>query len=165
MASERSGAAGQNPWRQHRLHRKGPIDIEKCKLGKGAIWNWTEPTLTATAPEKFLDIYVYFFVKLKKKFFSFPFFSFNFFSFIFFETSLLLLYYSSTFIFIYFYDFFQLEKNICFSFFFFYFFFFFFFFFLFFSFIFLVFLSYFLLKSCNTPLLFLNFHFRLTITL
>ena len=34
----------------------------------------------------------------------------------------------------------------------------------FFSFLFLVFLSYFLLKSSNTPLLFLNFHFHLTIT-
>ena len=35
----------------------------------------------------------------------------------------------------------------------------------FFSFLLLVFLSYFLLKSSNTPLLFLNFHFRLNITL
>ena len=35
----------------------------------------------------------------------------------------------------------------------------------FFSFLFLVFLSYFLLKSSNTPLFFLNFHFHLTITL
>ena len=34
-----------------------------------------------------------------------------------------------------------------------------------FSFLLLVFLSYFLLKSSNTPLLFLNFHFHLTITL
>ena len=34
-----------------------------------------------------------------------------------------------------------------------------------FPFLFLVFLSYFLLKSSNTPLLFLNFHFQLTITL
>ena len=33
------------------------------------------------------------------------------------------------------------------------------------SFILLVFLSYFLLKSSNTPLLFLNFHFHLNITL
>ena len=33
------------------------------------------------------------------------------------------------------------------------------------SFLFLVFLSYFLLKSSNTPLLFLNFHFHLNITL
>ena len=37
--------------------------------------------------------------------------------------------------------------------------------FFFFSFLFLVFLSNFLLKSSNTPLLFLNFHFHLTITL
>ena len=35
----------------------------------------------------------------------------------------------------------------------------------FFFFLFLVFLSYFLLKSSNTPLLFLNFHFHLNITL
>ena len=34
-----------------------------------------------------------------------------------------------------------------------------------FFFLFLVFLSYFLLKSSNTPLLFLNFHFHYTITL
>ena len=42
-------------------YRKGPIDMEKCKLERGAIWNWTEPTLTATAPEKFLDIFLLFF--------------------------------------------------------------------------------------------------------
>ena len=53
----------QQDWTElaNRLHRKGPIDFEKCKLEKGAIWSWTEPTLTATASEKFLDIYVYFF--------------------------------------------------------------------------------------------------------
>ena len=31
--------------------------MEKCKLERGAIWNWTEPTLTATAPEKFFLFY------------------------------------------------------------------------------------------------------------
>ena len=43
--------------RWHRLHRKGPVDIKKCKLERGAIWNRTETTLTETAPEKFLDIF------------------------------------------------------------------------------------------------------------
>ena len=63
------------------------------------------------------------------------------------------------------------EKKICFSFFFFFFLFFFVFllffliFFSFLSFLLLVFLSYFLLKSSNTPLLFLNFHFHLNTTL
>ena len=62
------------------------------------------------------------------------------------------------------------KKKLFFFFLFFLFFVFFFFFFLFFlfsflSFLLLVFLSYFLLKSSNTPLLFLNFHFHFTITL
>ena len=39
------------------LHWKGPIDLEKYKPEHGTIWNWTEPTMPATAPEKFLDIY------------------------------------------------------------------------------------------------------------
>ena len=62
-------------------------------------------------------------------------------------------------------------KKICFSFFFFFLFFcfsyssFFFFLFSFLSFLLLVFLSYFLLKSSNTPLLFLNLNFHLNITL
>ena len=62
--------------------------------------------------------------------------------------------------------FFKREK-ICFSFFFFFLFLFLlsFFFFLFLLSFFLFFLSYFLLKSSNTPLLFLNFHFHLNITL
>ena len=90
------------------------------------------------------------------------------------QNSLQLPHYSSTFIFIYFYDFFQLGKNLFFFFlsfflsFFFLFFFFFFFFFFLFSFLsclLLVSLSYFRLKSSNTPLLFLNFHFHLNITL
>ena len=34
-------------------HWKGPIDLEKkYKLEQGTIWNWTDPTLPATAPEK-----------------------------------------------------------------------------------------------------------------
>ena len=90
----------------------------------------------------------------------------NFFSFLFFKFFLFYFllkvrttpHYLSTFIFIYFYDFFSIRKKKLF-------FFFFFFFSFFLSFLFLVFLSYFLLKSSNTPLLFLNFHFHLTITL
>ena len=83
----------------------------------------------------------------------------------FFQTSLLLPHYSSTFIFIYFYDFFQLGKKFVFLFFLFFFFFFLFFLVSFLSFLCLVFLFYFLLKSSNTPLLFLNFNFHLNITL
>ena len=42
-------------------HWKGPIDLEKkCNLEQGTIWNWTDPTLPSTAPEKFLDIFYYF---------------------------------------------------------------------------------------------------------
>ena len=36
----------------HQLHWKGPIDLEKYKLEQGTIWNWTDPTLLTTAPEK-----------------------------------------------------------------------------------------------------------------
>ena len=124
----------------------------KCKLEKGA----------ATAPEKFLDIFAYFVVvvaKLKKIFFSF--FSFLFFSIFSLLLSFKLPHYSPitpplSFSYI-FMIFFQLGKKNCFSCLFL------FFFFLFFPFA--CFLSYFLLKSSNTPLLFLNFHFHLNITL
>ena len=58
------------------------VKEESEKVGLKLNIQKTEPTLTATAPEKFPDIYAYFFfVKLKKKIF---FFFFNFFSFIFF---------------------------------------------------------------------------------
>ena len=30
------------------------------KLEQGTLWNWTDPTLPATAPEKFLDIFYYY---------------------------------------------------------------------------------------------------------
>ena len=140
------------------------MDIEKCKLERGAIWNWTEPTLTATAPEKFLDICVYFLLNLKKKLFSFLFLKFFLFYFLlkFLTTPPLLL----NFHFHIFSWFFSIREK-KFSFFSFLLFFLFFFLFLlsFFSFLFLVFLSYFLLKSSNTPLLFLNFHFHFTKTL
>ena len=40
-------------------HWKGPIDLEKTyKLEQGTIWNWIDPTLPSTAPEKFLDIFL-----------------------------------------------------------------------------------------------------------
>ena len=41
------------------MHWKGPIDLEKkYKLEQGTIRNWTDPTLPAAAPEKFLDIFL-----------------------------------------------------------------------------------------------------------
>ena len=103
--------------------------------------NWT---YTATAPEKFLDIHVYFFVKLKKIFFKF----FLFYFLLKFPNTPPLLLNFHFHIFLWLFS--IREKNFFLSFF---------------SFLFLVFLSYFLLKSSNTPLLFLNFHFHLTITL
>ena len=36
------------------------MDLEKYKLEQGTIWNWTDPTLPSTAPEKFLDIFYYY---------------------------------------------------------------------------------------------------------
>ena len=37
------------------------MDLEKkYKLEQGTIWNWTDPTLSSTAPEKFLDIFYYY---------------------------------------------------------------------------------------------------------
>ena len=40
-------------------HWKGPVELEKkYKLKQGTIWNWTDPTLPTTAPEKFLDIFL-----------------------------------------------------------------------------------------------------------
>ena len=128
-------------------------------------WTYTDCNSSREIPRY---ICISFLLNLKNKFFKI------FFSFIFFQTSLLLPHYSSTFIFIYFYDFFQLGKKFfLFSFFFCLFCFvflllfilLFFLLFSFLSFLLLVFLSYFLLKSSNTPLLFLNFHFHLTITL
>ena len=48
------------------------MDLEKkFKLEQGTIWNWTDPTLPSTAPEKFLDkfYYYHFLLKFKKKIF------------------------------------------------------------------------------------------------
>ena len=40
------------------------IDLEnKYKPEKGTIWHWTDPTLSTTAPEKFLDIVYYYHFK------------------------------------------------------------------------------------------------------
>ena len=44
-------------------------------MEQGTIWNWTEPTVPATAPEKFLDIFLLLLCFLfKKKFISLSFF-------------------------------------------------------------------------------------------
>ena len=54
-------------------HWRGPIDLEnKYKPEQGTIWNWTDPTLPSTAPEKFLDIFHYY--HLLTIFFIFKFF-------------------------------------------------------------------------------------------
>ena len=105
-------------------------------------WTYTDCNSSREIPR-----YI-FFVKLKKNFFSFLFFLFFIFSLLF---SFKIPYYSlitPQLSFSYIFTIFLIrEKNFsCF-------------------FLFLVFLSYFLLKSSNTPLLFLNFHFHFTITL
>ena len=48
------------PHGYYRLHRKGPIDLEKCKLDQGTSQKWTEPTILTTKPEKVLDIFLLF---------------------------------------------------------------------------------------------------------
>ena len=134
-------------------------------------WTYTDCNSSREIPRY---ICIFFFVKLKKKnfffFFSFFFvFFFNFFIFYFllkFPTTPPLLLNFHFHIFLWFFS--IREKIFVFlSFFWFFFFFFLLFFFLFsfLSFLFLVFLSYCLLKSSNTPLLFPNFHFHRNITL
>ena len=46
------------PWGKHWLLWKGPVDLEKYKPDQETIWNWTDPALSATAPDKVLDIFL-----------------------------------------------------------------------------------------------------------
>ena len=48
------------PCGYYRLHRKGPIDLEKYKSDQGTGQKWTEPTILTTKPEKVLDIFLLF---------------------------------------------------------------------------------------------------------
>ena len=48
------------PCGYYRLHRKGPIDLEKYKLDQGTSQKWTEPTILTPKPEKVLDIFLLF---------------------------------------------------------------------------------------------------------
>jgi len=63
------------PCGYYQLHRKGPIDLEKCKSDQGTSQKWTEPTILKTKPEKVLDILLLF---VRSFFLSFFFFNYFF---------------------------------------------------------------------------------------